>query len=236
MRRFLGLCAVAVLAFTSGASAQQARKPVKPNWAATVAVTPQGGYRQGNPNAVVKLIEYGSRTCPSCGRFAAEGVEPLRREYIASGKVSYEYRDFLIHGAPDFALALLNQCVGTNRFFPVLDTIYAKQGVFAERLEGLERSQPAQLAAWQKLAPAEAATRFAEGLGMIAFMKTQGLPEASARACLRNPALIRRVTKTNADAANIEGIDSTPSFIVNGRRVSAFSWDRLLPELWANGA
>ena len=38
----------------------------------TVVRTPAGGYRQGNPDAPVKLIEYGSRTCPTCARFAAD--------------------------------------------------------------------------------------------------------------------------------------------------------------------
>jgi protein-disulfide isomerase len=236
MRRLLGIVAAMALAVTGGASAQQARKSAKPNWAATVTITPEGGYRQGNPDAAVKLVEYGSRTCPTCGQFAANGVPPLRRDYVATGKVSYEYRDVLIHGAPDFALALLNQCVAPGRFFPVLDAIYANQGAFNARLEALERSQPAQIEAWQKLAPPEAAARFAEALGMIAFMKTQGLSEPAARACLRNPALIKRIAKTNADAVNVHHIDGTPSFLVNGRRVSAYTWERLLPELWANGA
>lgn len=236
MRRMLGMFAAMALAVTGGASAQQARKAAKPDWAATVVITPQGGYRQGNPDAAVKLIEYGSRTCPTCGHFAANGVPPLRSDYVATGKVSYEFRDFLIHGAPDLALALLNQCVPQGRFFPVLDAIFANQGAFNARLEQLERSQPAQLEAWQNLPPPQAAAHFAEALGMITFMKTQGLAEAKARRCLTDPALINRVAKTNADAVNVHGIDSTPSFLVNGRRVSAYTWERLLPELWANGA
>jgi protein-disulfide isomerase len=240
MRTFLALAGAVALAVT-GASAQQAKKaPAKPaaspNWANTVVMTPQGGFRQGNPDAVVKLVEYGSRGCPTCGRFAKEGVDPLRRDYIATGKVSYEYRDFLIHGAPDLAMALVNQCVPTQRFFPVLDAIYANQRAFEDRLMALVKNQPQQIEAWQKLPPEQAATRFAEGIGLIAFMKTQGLPEAKARACLADPKLIDRIAKTNADGATIHDVNSTPTFIVNGRKVSANSWERLQPELWANGA
>ena len=48
------------LALAGGASAQQARRPVAkpaatPDWAAAVTITPQGGFRQGNPDAPVKL-------------------------------------------------------------------------------------------------------------------------------------------------------------------------------------
>lgn len=234
MRRSFAIAAGLALALTGGASAQQAA-PQK-NWAATVAVTPQGGFRQGNPDAPVKLVEYGSRGCPTCGRFAAEGVPVLRRDFVATGKVSYEYRDYLIHGAPDLAMALVNQCVAPARFFPVLDAIYANQAQFEDRLHKLVDGQPKQVQAWQKLPPGQIATRFAEALGLIAFMKTQGLPEAKARQCLADPRLIQRIAKTNADGVKIHRVDSTPTFIVNGRKVSAYSWEQLLPELWANGA
>jgi protein-disulfide isomerase len=238
MRRLAILFGTALVALAGTATAQQQarRAPAPANWLTTVAITPEGGFRQGNPNAPVKLVEYGSRGCPTCGRFAATGVDPLRRDYVATGKVSYEYRDYLIHGAPDLALALLNQCVPTARFFPVLDAMYANQAAFETRLVKLVDTQRAMLDGWQKLPPAQAATRFAEALGMIAFMKTQGVPEARARQCLADPKLIARIARTNADAATRYQVDSTPTFFVNGRKLSAYTWERLLPELWANGA
>jgi protein-disulfide isomerase len=239
MRVLSALAGAAALALIGGASAQQARKAPAakaPNWEATVSFTPQGGYRQGNPDAPVKLVEYGSRGCPTCGRFAAEGVPALRRDYIASGKVSYEFRDYLIHGPPDLAAALLNQCVPTARFFPVLDALYANQRQFEEKLDAVVKSQPDQVQAWQKLPMPQMATKFAEATGMIAFMKTQGLAEARARQCLADPKLIDRISQTNADAVKVYQVQGTPTFIVNARKVSAFSWERLLPELWANGA
>lgn len=230
MQRLFTLMLALVPLFALGAAPAP-----QPDWLATVAATPEGGYRQGNPNAPVKLIEYGSRGCPTCYAFATEGMKPLRDQYIAAGKVSYEYRDYLIHGAPDLALALLNQCVGAARFFPVLDAIYANQPKFEERLMALTK-QPATLKAWDKLPPAQIATRFADALGMIAFMKTQGLPEARARQCLADPKAIARIAKTYADGAKIHGVNGTPSFFVNGRRVRAFTWPYLEPELRAAGA
>lgn len=214
-------------------AAQQARMaPATTNWVDVVARTPEGGFRQGNPNAPIKLVEYGSRTCPTCRAFATEGVEPLRREWIASGKLSYEFRDYLIHGAPDLSLALLNQCVPAARFFPVLDAMFANQASFDAPLHKLIESQPATVEGWQQLPPAQAATKFAEALGMIAFMKARGLPEAQARRCLSNPALIKGVAEANAGGARA-GVRGTPSFFVNGRQVRAYTWDQLQPELRA---
>ncbi|WP_010544830.1 DsbA family protein [Sphingomonas elodea] len=228
-RRFTLMLALVPIFALGAAPAPQ------PNWLTTVVATPEGGYRQGNPNAPIKLIEYGSRTCPTCYQFAETGMKPLRDQYIATGKVSYEYRDYLVHGAPDLSLALLNQCVGTARFFPVLDAIYANQPKFEERLIALGK-QEAKLKAWQKLPPAKVATNFADALGMIAFLKTQGLPEAKARQCLADPKAIARIAKTYADGAKLHGVNGTPSFFVNGRRVSAISWPYLESELRAAGA
>lgn len=229
--RFLA-AALLLLVGTGPVTAQQARRAPATNWVAVVAKTPEGGFRQGNPNARIKLVEYGSRTCPTCGRFAAEGVEPLRREWIASGKLSYEFRDFLIHGAPDLSLALLNQCVPVARFFPTLDQMFASQEAFAAPLHKLIETQPKLVEGWQQLPPPQAATKFADSLGMIAFMKARGLPEAQARRCLSNPALIKGVAETFSRGTKA-GVQGTPSFFINGRQVRAFTWDQLQPELRA---
>jgi protein-disulfide isomerase len=232
MRMILMLAGLLAL---SPAAAPAQRAPA-PRWATVVAVTPQGGYRQGNPAAPVKLVEYGSRTCPTCQRFAVEGVGPLTAGFIATGKVSYEYRDYLVHGVPDLALALLNQCVPTARFFAVLDAIYAAQPVFHERIDKLVTDAPERTKQWQALPPAQAATRFAEALGFLPFMQKLGLSEVQARKCLADPVRIRRVAQTNAGAVTLHGVAGTPTFFINGRKMRAISWLQLQPELWASGA
>ena len=46
------------------------------DWTTVVSATPEGGFVMGNPNAKVKLVEYGSMTCPHCA--PADGLT-LRR-------------------------------------------------------------------------------------------------------------------------------------------------------------
>ena len=106
------------------------------NWVKTFAATPEGGVRMGNPNAPVKLIEYGSRLCPYCGRFHAESMATLRGSYVASGKVSYEFRDYPVHGALDLAPILIGQCVSTANYFPLLDQMMAAQPEILSHEEG----------------------------------------------------------------------------------------------------
>jgi protein-disulfide isomerase len=227
------LAFAAALLMVAGASPALAQaKRAATVWTNVVARTPEGGFRIGNPNAQIKLVEYGSRGCPACARFAKEAMEPLRREWIANGSLSYEFRDYLIHGVPDLSLALLNQCLPASRFFPTLEAMFAGQATFETPLVALVQKSPAQIEAWQKLPPAQAATRFAEALGMLPFMKARGLPEAAARKCLADPALIKGIAEANAGATRA-GVQGTPSFFVNGRRVRAYSWDSLQPELRA---
>jgi protein-disulfide isomerase len=218
---------------TSATPVANVAPPAGKQWVDVVAKTAEGGYVQGNPNAPIKLVEYGSRTCPTCGRFALEGVEPLRQKYISTGKVSYEFRDFPLHGAPDLALALLNQCAGTEAFFPMLDQMFAGQEAFLDRQQKLPEATLQQL---QTMAPPQAAAAIADAMGMIEFAKQRGIPEAKARQCLADPAAIKGIADVFADASNNKGVTGTPGFFINGKQVEAALWSQVETALQAAGA
>ncbi|RYE04220.1 MAG: protein-disulfide isomerase [Sphingomonadales bacterium] len=220
----------------SSTAVAPAPAPTGTAWVDVVTKTPEGTFVLGNPNAPIKLIEYGSRNCPVCGRFAAEGMEPLRAKYISAGKVSYEFRDFLVHGAPDFAAALLNQCVPTEAFFTVLDQLFANQNAFLDRTQALVSQNPQLVDQLQKMPPAQAAAGFAEAIGYIEFMKQQGVPETKARTCLADQKAGEAISKINAEAVNTN-LPGTPTFLINGKVVpNTASWDKLEPALQAAGA
>ena len=218
---------------TSTTPVAAATPPAGKQWVDVVTKTPEGGFRQGNPQAPIQLVEYGSRTCPTCGRFAMEGVEPLREKYISTGKVSYEFRDFPLHGAPDLALALLNQCVGVDAFFPVLDQMFANQAAFGEKLNALPEGFQQQL---QTMTPPQAAAAMADAMGAIEFAKQRGVPEAKARQCLADQATIKSIADVMADASNNRGVTGTPSFFINGKQIDAAMWSQVETALQAAGA
>ncbi|MBY0285244.1 MAG: DsbA family protein, partial [Sphingomonas sp.] len=171
-------------ASTPTASAPVAAKPAPAGkaWTDVVSATPEGGYRMGNPDAPLKLIEYGSRACPFCAKFSAEGTAPLKAGYIASGKVSYEFRDYPIHGALDVAPYLLGHCLSADAFFPMLDQMMANQPTLLAKVQEVSQSAVALGE------PTKVATAFAEGLGYLDFVKQRGVPEDQARACLNDKA------------------------------------------------
>src|SRR3546814_11491481 len=92
----------------------------------------------GNPNAALKLVEYGSRSCPTCGVFGRDGIPPLEENYVKTGKVSFEFRDFPVHGGPDLGLSTLGRCVSESAFFPILEQTYASQDKLLEKLQAPE--------------------------------------------------------------------------------------------------
>ena len=52
------------------------------DWTQIVTQTPQGSFLMGNPDAKVKLIEYGSMTCPHCREFDENGAGELINTYV----------------------------------------------------------------------------------------------------------------------------------------------------------
>lgn len=196
-------------------------------WVNVIVRTPEGGVRQGNPNAPVRLVEYGSRSCPTCGHFGREGVGPLRTNYISTGKVSYEYREFWVH-PQDPGLSALGNCVPLSRFFPLLDAMYAEQEALSGRMNQQMFDRIAKLPQLQR------PRAWAVSLGYVDLLKRRGMPEAKALQCLGNAALLNQlVARVKAGVA--AGVQGTPTFFVNGTRTGAYSWQQLEPELIAAG-
>lgn len=208
--------------------------PAGKHWADVVAATPEGGVRMGNPDAPIKLIEFGSRACPYCADFSAHGYPKLVAGPVESGKVSYEFRDYPIHGALDIAPILLGHCVPNEAFFPMLEAMMAGQ----PQLLVKEREVSAQAQAERD--PVKIANLYAGGLGYVDFVKQRGLPETKARACLNDAKAIEQIA-ARYDAANkAYNVTGTPTFILNGHNIDLQpgedTWDQLNRALKAAGA
>jgi protein-disulfide isomerase len=218
--------AVAVALCLAPAAASGARPAPSRDWSRTVAATPEGGFRMGNPGATVKLVEYGSLACPHCRHFEETGYKPLIQGYVRSGRVSYEFRNFLLN-APDISVSLLAHCAGPARFFPMSEAIFAAQPQWQSKLTTLSDAQKAEL---EKMSNSQAIVRFAELGGFAQIAARFGVTSARARQCLSDPKGLDRllnITKTAEDA----GITHTPTFLINGAVTDAATWEQLEPEL-----
>ena len=219
------LLAAAALPAAAAAPAGQAA-PAKVDWAQTVVATPEGGFRMGNPAAKVKLVEYGSLTCGHCANFAKAGMESLVGTYVRSGKVSYEYRSYILNGL-DVAATLVARCGGPARFFPVADKLYATQGQWMGRITDLTEARKAQLNA---LPENQRLGRLAEFAGIPQLAAQHGIAAAQSRRCLSDQAGLDRLAKM-AEAAEAQGVRGTPTFLLNDGNIGSHTWATLEPIL-----
>ncbi|HEX8484457.1 DsbA family protein [Sphingomonas sp.] len=217
---------------TSAAPVAAVTAPANQPWAETVAKTDEG-YLLGNPDAPVKLVEYGARLCPACKGFATTGFEPLIKNYVSTGKVSFEFRDFLIHGPAELGLAALARCADKAAFFVVLEQTYANQDALNQAMMAVS---PAQQQALQSRAPTDAVTGWTEAIGGIDFMKQRGLPDAKARACLADQKTLDAITKVTQDRGADGTVTGTPTLLVNGNKIDGISWPDVEKALKAAGA
>ena len=188
--------------------------PAGQSWLDTVRKT-DGGYVVGNPAAAVKLLEYGARSCPTCGAVAREGGDKLLNTYVASGKVSFEFRDFLVHGVSDLPGALLGACAGPGPFFPLMEAMYANQNDYLDRVQQLTPAEQQQL---QAVAPTRAVTLLAEKGGLLDLVKQRGIPEQKARQCLGDQAALEALAKSTEKWSQDGTVTGTPTFYINGER------------------
>src|SRR5579862_9589758 len=100
-----------------------------PDKAALLAVQPTD-HVLGDAKAPVTMIEYASFTCPHCAHFATTILPEIRKKWIDTGKVKLVYRDFPLDQVAAKA-AQLAECAGNDKYFAVMDMIFATQGTWA---------------------------------------------------------------------------------------------------------
>jgi protein-disulfide isomerase len=233
MRRSLLISALTAAALaTGGAGAALAQKPAPlrkapatQDWTKVVVGTAEGGFRMGNPNAPVKLVEYGSLTCPHCADFTKASRGPLMG-HVRSGKLSFEFRNMVLNGI-DLTASLLTRCAGPANFFPLTESIYATQAQWTAKFSSLT---DAQKAAFQALPDDQKLGRIADIAGLTQLAAKGGMSPQQAKSCLADPAGLARLSQMY-EAAVAAGITGTPSFLVNGAKVEARNWATLQPLL-----
>jgi protein-disulfide isomerase len=146
----------------------------------------------GSADAKVVVLEYGSPTCPACKNWHDTYFPDLKRDYVDTNKVKFVWREFAIHGAIDAGIFSIARCAGATDFFPVLDEAFARQ---------------------QSIVDASIKGKSIEALNSLGE-KFQ-LSADQVKSCMADKTIVRRINDVSADAQN-KGIDSTPTFVVNG--------------------
>ena len=216
----------------SNAPAAVQAKAVKPpkggDWTQVIAATPAGGFAMGNPNAALKLVEFGSMTCPHCAEFDEVGVQPLIDKYVKTGRVHYEFRNY-VRDSLDLAGSLIARCNGAKSFFPLTRAMYKDQASWVAKLQTVSPEQQQTL---MGLPPERQFLETAKLAGLQQWAAMRGLPSAKSNACLTDQAEINRLVQMNSDATTeYPKFAGTPSFVINGELVEGATWALLEPKL-----
>jgi len=151
----------------------------------------------GNPEAPVTIIEYASLTCPHCASFHMETLPQIKKEWIETGKAKLIYRDYPLDKYAASA-AMIARCAPKDRYFTFVSAFYAQQKNWSSAND-----------------PIKILTQLA-GLG--------GMSKADVDACLANEALQDGILQMRLDGQMEYQVNSTPSFIIGGKKVTNMSY------------
>ncbi len=153
------------------------------------------GTAMGDPNAPIRIVEFSDFQCPACQYFHENTLPQLIEEYIATGDVYFEYRHF-----------------------PIIDSRSATKESQAAALASLCAAEQGQF--WQ-YHDVLFANQIGENVGAFtsirleAFADQLGLDTAVFNACLQDETYREQLSQ-DIQAGLEAGINSTPSFLING--------------------
>lgn len=206
--------------------------PAGQAWADTIEKTPEGGYRMGNPTAPIKLVEYGALSCSHCAEFAKESFQKLRDDYIASGRVSYELRYFMLNPY-DIPASLLATCGATEAVIPLSEQFWAWQ---PNMFQNMQAAGDARLKAIGDMPKEQQIPAIAGLSGMTDFFSSRGIARDQGNACLADTAKAKVLADQTEKATTEFNVTGTPTFIINGSSVGSMSWSELEAKLQEAGA
>lgn len=170
----------------------------------------------GDKNAPIEIIEYASTTCPHCATFHREILPELKKKYVDTGKVKIIFRNYVFQQPFDVFAASLNRCVSEKKFFPLLGLYFKRQRSWVKYKEFGE------LKSYGKYA----ALGFAKGEA-IKIAKIAGMKESDAYMCLARPEILKYLMDGNKHAVEKYGVNSTPTIIVNGKKLDSYQFEAI---------
>jgi protein-disulfide isomerase len=144
----------------------------------------------GSESAPVTMIEYASMTCPHCAAFSVTTFPKLKEKYIDTGKVKYIMREYPLDGLAAAAF-MLARCGGPDKYYPLIETLFAQQQKWAVR---------------EPIPP------------LLAIAKQAGFTQQTFEACINDKAQLTKVQQMRDRGSQKFKVDSTPTFFINGER------------------
>jgi protein-disulfide isomerase len=142
----------------------------------------------GDADAPVTIVEYASMTCGHCASFHRNTLPEIKQNYIDTGKARLIMREFPFDPRAEAGF-MLARCAD-DRYFAMVDVLFQ------------------QHQSWVQVENARDA--------LFQIARLAGFSQESFEACLTNQQLLDDVRAVRTRGASEFGVDSTPTFFING--------------------
>jgi len=146
---------------------------------------------EGKADAPVTIVEYASMTCTHCAAFHQNVYGDLKKNYIDTGKVRFILREFPLDPLATAAFMLARE-LGDDKRDAAINLLFSQQKNWAFIDKPLD--------------------------GLANVLKQTGMGQERFEAILKDQALYEKVNKVRDRAAEKFGVNSTPTFFVNGEK------------------
>jgi protein-disulfide isomerase len=153
--------------------------------------SPFGPRSLGSPNAPVKAIEYFSLTCTHCAHFANVTMPQVEPNLIKPGKLEIIYKDYPLDQVALMA-AQVARSLPAEEYYPFISALFASQDDWA----------------------------FTPGINytesIYKYAALAGMSRTDYETALHDDALQAFILQGQQEAQQMYGVNSTPTFIING--------------------
>jgi len=150
----------------------------------------------GRDGAPVTILEYSSYTCPHCATFHTETRPWLIKTYVDTGRARMVFSDFPLDGVAMAASMLVHSA-------PKETATALSEALFSEQRHWATAQNPR------------------EALTQLAALA--GMPAKAVEAALADKELFQALLDQREKASQDYGVDSTPTLVINGRKIAANS-------------
>jgi protein-disulfide isomerase len=169
----------------------QAPPPARQADAGTVLAMTKEDRVLGKPDAPITIIEYGSLTCPHCAHFTVDVLPEIKKKWIDTGKAKLVFRDFPLDQEA-LQAEVLARCAPPERYYPIVDMLFENQDKWVGGRD------------WRD--------------ALARLVRLAGIGKSEFDACLANKTLEDQVAQSRLTASQQLGVDSTPTFFINGKK------------------
>jgi protein-disulfide isomerase len=161
-------------------------------FAASKADSPFGTRSIGSPKAPVTAVEYFSLTCTHCAHFGTVTMPKVKPNLVDTGKLQIIYKDFPLDQVALMA-AQVSRYLPAEQYYPFIEALFASQDDWA----------------------------FAPGIdykeSIYKYAALAGMDRATYNAALADDKVKKFILQGQQEAEAMYHVDSTPSFIINGK-------------------